>query len=573
MRQALEYSQSRERWKALVVALLVTLAAAALFGRAYHGQAIMLDDWAYYVENARVRQGLSWENLRWALSTDHMNLWQPATWASLMLDTNLLGDNAHGHHLVNILLHSANAGLLALAAMRLTGGIFRGGLAALFWAIHPLRVESVAWITERKDVLSGFFALLTILLYLRFTRRRSIVTYLAMLVCFCLGLMSKSILVSLPVILMMLDVWPLKRWDPFSKPAAWRGVILEKLPLLAAGLLTAKLTLWAGQTGLTSMKSLEEFSILTRITNVIVCYPIYLWRQIWPVDLALFYQHPIHWPTWRILIGSAAMIGVTGGVTLLYLRGRPWWLAAWGWMAIGLIPVSGLFQSGDQSMADRFTYYPAMGLFIAAAMELPRNWRWPAAGAVAAAAAALAILCHIQLGYWRDSRRLFEHSLSIDNTAWMIHHNHGALLLREKQHEQALAHFNAALELWPQYADAHWSKARTLVEMRRYADAITHYQYAISCNPKLILAYIGLSHLLSEQGEVERAIGILQNGAKVNPDNAMIFNNLGAALAKAGRIQEAAGALERSLQLDPTNQIARFNLDRARNALRQEGRK
>ena len=405
-----------------VICVALVLLTLVVFWQTLDFSFVDLDDRAFVGSNPYVQQGLNWGSIRWALTSATSGNWQPAVWLSYMLDYQVNGLDPQVFHLTNVALHVANTLLLFGILLSLTGLPWRSAFVAALFAIHPLHVESVAWVAERKDVLSTLFWLLTIWAYVRYVRGQNTARYIVVIAVFALGLMAKPMLVSLPIVLLLMDFWPLRR---MAGKVRLRNLIIEKLPMLVLAAFSCGLTMWAQATG-GAVQSLNDYPVGVRLANAGVAYVGYLAKMVWPRGLAVFYPHPGNTlPTWQVA-GSYALLTALTALALLWARRRPYLLVGWLWYVISLIPVIGIVQVGAQAMADRYTYVPLIGIFIAVAwlvadlVGAPRR-----VGLVAAAArtglavvavsiiAALAVAAHSQVGHWRDTKTLFRHALRV----------------------------------------------------------------------------------------------------------------------------------------------------------------
>ncbi|MBW2541032.1 MAG: tetratricopeptide repeat protein [Deltaproteobacteria bacterium] len=525
----------------LVIGLCLLLAAAtfASYGPLRDAAFVNFDDQEYVYENAHVVSGLTWENVRWAFATTQMGNWNPLTWLSHMLDCELFGLNARGHHLTNLLLHVANTLLLFLILLRATRSHWRSGFVAALFALHPLHVESVAWVSERKDVLSTFFWMLTVGSYLRFVRVPSARSYLPVGLFFALGLMAKPMLVTLPFSLLLLDFWPLRRIEIERSSAAagtaWRQLLTlvrEKLPLFVLSGIASAIALWAQQ-GSGAVRSLDAWPLGIRIANAAVVYVEYIAKMFWPTQLAIYYPHPGFPPVWKLALSVAALVAIS----LFALRAasrRPALTVGWLWYLGTLLPVIGLVQIGSQAMADRYTYVPLIGLFIALAWAIPESavrgrQRQLALGAGAAAVLALfSLLTWQQVGYWRGGIRLFERALEVTQN-------------------NSLAHFSLGLALGHE---------------GRFAEALTHHEAALRIDPNHEEALYEIGILFERLGRTEDAIRAYSEAIRMHPHHVRARNNLAAIFARAGRLDEAIFQLREALRVDPANQQVRRNLEK-----------
>ena len=564
---------------------------------------INLDDRSYVLENPHVLRGLTSDGLRWAFSAFHRANWHPLTWMSHMLDGELFGADPAGHHLTNVVLHAVNAVLLFLALRMMTGSLWACAAVATLFAFHPLRVESVAWVSERKDVLSGLFFMLTLLAYAWYVRRPGFVRYLAVFFALALGLMSKPMLVTLPCVLLLLDIWPLRRWR-----------VLEKLPLLALALASCAVTVLAQQRGL-AVQTLESIPLHARLANALVAYFLYLWKTIWPLNLAIFYPHPSLIPGegFSKLIGPAIASGLLlASITLLALRQRshrPYLLVGWLWYLGMLVPVIGLVQVGSQALADRYAYLPLVGIYIAIAWLL-RDWASHQARrqqALALVAAAVVLACMTaswrQAGTWRTSTHVHQHAIEVTKNNYFAHSNLGLVLRGQSELTRAVEHLESAvrikpdfafahtnlgvayelegelgraaaaheraIEIKPDYAKAHVNLAVALLKMGNLDQAETHLRRAIRTQPNYALAHMNLGVVLEKQGKLEQAIAAYRRAIRLAPTDVKAHSNLGVALVRLGRLDEAVAEFERALSLNPEYATAHNNLGVA---LRRQGK-
>jgi tetratricopeptide (TPR) repeat protein len=532
-----------------------------------HHEFINFDDPQYVVENRLVREGLTWAGVAWAFTTGYAGNWHPLTWLSHMLDVQLFGLDAGAHHLTSVLLHVANTLLLFGLLYRMTGALLRSAFVAALFAVHPLHVESVAWVAERKDVLSTLFFMLTLHAYAAYTRRRRPAGYALVLGLFALGLMAKPMLVTVPFVLLLLDYWPLAR----ARSATRRGLVLEKLPLIALAVASSVVTLVVQQRG-GAVKGLDVLPLGRRLANAVVAYAAYLGKTVWPAHLAAIYPYPASLP-WGWVAG--ATFGIIG-VSVLALRAArryPYLPVGWLWYLGTLVPVIGLVQVGGQPTADRYTYIPLVGVFILAAWGtadlVARRPQWRLA--VAAAAGMLVVGCAAvarrQVQYWRGSIALWEHAISVTRENYRAENNLGLLLSREGRPAEAIPHFVEALRIKPDFAEAHNNLGFALADQGRTREAIAHYTEAVRLIPAYVEAHNNLGVALSGEGRNDEAIREFQEALRLDPALAVSHNNLGAALAKQGRLEEAVRHFSEALRLDPDYADARRNLALAHNGL------
>jgi hypothetical protein len=527
----------REVWLTIGICLLLTATTAASYGPLRHAAFINFDDQEYVYENAHVVSGLSWENVAWAFTTAKMGNWNPLTWLSHMLDCEFFGLDARGHHFTNLLLHIASTVLLFLILLQATRSRWRSGFVAALFALHPLHVESVAWVSERKDVLSTFFWMLAVGSYFRFARTPSIRTYLPVCLFFALGLMTKPMLVTLPFVLLLLDFWPLRRIE-FGKKLATASaarqrlvaLVWEKAPLLALSGLASVIAFWA-QKSSGAVRSLEAWPLDIRIANAAVVYVQYIAKMFWPADLAIYYPHPGFPSVAQLAVSTALLIAVS--LFVLRVAGRrPAVAVGWLWYLGTLLPVIGLVQIGSQAMADRYTYVPLIGLFIMLAWAIPaaaarRHHLGIAAGVCAMGALAVfSQLTWKQVEYWRGSIPLFEHALDVTQNNSVAHFNLGLALGHEERIAEAMAHHEEVLRINPNHEDALYEIGILLERSGKADAAILAYAEAVQMHPDHVRAHNNLAALYSRAGRLEDAAFHLREALRVDPDDPRVRNNL-----------------------------------------------
>lgn len=485
----------REYRTNIFIGIILVVITLAVFGQVINHEFTTYDDDVYVTENPVVQYGLSRVGLMWAATQFHASNWHPLTWLSHMTDVELFGLDAGKHHATSLLFHTANAILLFLVLVKLTGLPWRSGFVAALFAIHPLHVESVAWVAERKDVLSAFFMFLTTLAYMRYAERPDTRRQLVVMVLFGLGLMAKPMLVTLPLVLLLLDFWPLRRLRESKSPEdriRLFDLFWEKLPLFGMSAMSCMLTMKA-QTAGGAVTSVEFLPLSIRLSNAVVAYMGYILKMFWPVNLAMMYPHPeANIPGWQI-IGSAASLLIISLLAAVYAKRRPYLAVGWLWFVITLIPVIGLVQVGDQAMADRYTYIPLIGLFIMAAWGLPELLGKRAKYLAVPAVVALALLmagARTQAGYWSDSRTLYEHALRVTSNNYVAHVKLGVILARDGQHEQAIRQYEKALEIRPDGIQALNNLAVMYYEIGEYQRAWEYVdlceEYGHAVNPRLL---------------------------------------------------------------------------------------
>jgi tetratricopeptide (TPR) repeat protein len=599
----------------LLVSLFLVVASFVVYGSVARHDFVNFDDDDYVYENPEVRRGLTQEGFLWAFRSIRENNWHPLTWLSHMVDVHLFGLNAGAHHVVNLLLHILNSLLLYRVLRGMTGAVWRSGMVAALFALHPLHVESVAWVSERKDVLSTLFFMLTLWAYGRYATRPSWFRYVPVFLLLGLGLMAKPMLVTLPFVLLLLDFWPLERFHPWKRmtaaatesvPDEGKGrqgttglrLILEKLPLFGLVAASSAVTFVAQKEG-GAMRLTDVVPVGDRISNALVSYVVYIGKMLWPTRLAVFYPYneALPWTLW--MSAAIALVGISVMVVWASRRWR-YLFVGWFWYLGILVPVIGLVQVGSQSMADRYTYVPLIGLFVMAV--------WGAADIAAgsrrgrtilsASAGILLLSCMVgtwfQVGHWRNSRTLFEHALKVTEDNEVAHNNLGNALEREGSLDEAIAHYQEALRIDPEFAPAHNNLGivfarkgdpdravahlravlrthpgfapgynnlgKVLADQGKWEEAIALYREALRIHPQFVEAHNNLGIALDEQGNGEQAIAHYQTALRIKPDHAEAHNNLGMALADQGKDDEAIAHYEQALRLKPDLADAHYNL-------------
>ena len=582
-----ETSDNFRRRQAIVPGLLLFLAAFGLFLPALRNGFVNYDDPDYVTANPQVQHGVSWDGIRWAFRTNHAGNWHPLTWLSHMADCQLFGLRPPGHHFTSVLLHAISAWLLFLVFRRMTGATWRSLMVAALFGLHPLHVESVAWVSERKDVLSTLFWMLTLGAYVKWAERKSGdgLYYALALVFLGLGLMSKAMLVSVPFALLILDYWPLRRFEanerlvdklrlpdatprqaPHLKAASVAArLVVEKIPFFAIaaadGLVTLIVQRQAG-----AMGDSVGIPLATRVENALISCCRYLGKLFYPEKLAVFYPYPEAWPLAQAAAAAALLLGITVFAAAVRRR-HPYLLAGWIWYLATLAPVIGLVQAGSQSMADRYTYVPSIGIFVAVVWgvhALTARWRRQAIilGAVAAAVlASCTFLTHRQIAYWATSESLFRHALAVTKDNWLAHDNLGNALSKDPgRQREAIAEYEAALRIRPDSAEARNNLGIALAQTGDAADALAQYEEALRLKPNDSEAHYNLGNALRRAGRLPDAIAQYEETLRLNPDSSTAHNNLGSVLLEAGRPGEAIPEYQEALRLKPDLFEARNNL-------------
>lgn len=563
---------------------------------------VFFDDQRYVAANAHVRQGLTWGNVKWALTATEAGFWHPLTWLSLMADYELYGLRPGGYHGTNVLLHIGNTLLLFFLLGRMTGALWRSALVAALFALHPLHVESVAWIAERKDVLCALFWMLTLAAYAWYAARPAARRYLAVLALFVLGMMAKPMLVSLPLVLLLLDYWPLGRWQELRDI---RLLVCEKLPLFAIAVLVGLATYYA-ENKFGALPSTEVYPWGLRVANALVSYAAYLVKTVWPVDLTVFYPYMIHLSAGKVTLAASLLIA-TSVLVVRQAKTYPYLVTGWCWYLIVLLPVSGLIQVGHHALADRYTYLPLIGIFIAAVWggyDFSKQWRrllFPFAGGILLL---LLVLAGAQVRIWQNSQTLFEHAVAVTKDNYVAHNNLGLYLLEQGRLEEAARHFSEALRIKPAGVKFLLNMGITLCRQKKYAAALPYFQEAIRLKPdhadsylRLAAAYLSLGKdqeaaenyaralrlepqnapaetnlamLLIRAGKYEAALLLLNKAIEHQPELADAHNNLGFVYAQMGRKERAVAAFKAALKISPQRADIKNNLDILSRGIRQE---
>jgi Tfp pilus assembly protein PilF len=537
----------------LFTCLLIGLAILVVYSQAFDYGFVSFDDGTYVSQNPMIKGGLSFESVAWAFTTFYASNWHPLTWISYMLDVELFGLNAGAEHAINVFLHLGSSILLVLALERMTKQWWRCALVAGIFALHPLHVESVAWIAERKDVLSTFFQMLTLWLYVRYTEDSKPVRYFLVLAAFALSLLSKPMAVTLPFALILLDVWPLRR----------RRSLWEKVPLFAMSAAASILTLFA-QRSKQPLVALTRLSFADRVASAVVAYVRYIEKAFWPVNLAVLY--PIQKPTLPGVVAAALiLIAITAAGVMLFRR-RPYVLVGWLWFAGMLVPVIGLVQVGFQSIADRYTYVPLVGLSIALIWSVSDTvdsrpmLRQLAAAAAALVLIAFSVAAYRQTQYWKNSITLFRHAVAVTSGNYIIHNNLGVELQGAGRLDEAAAQYRLAVAAAPEYKEALNNLGAIVAYRGNKAEAIALHRRAVAADPDFANARINLGHELMETGQTQEAFVELTQALRLEPDSARGHAYMGAVLMNLGNPEQARQHLQDSLRLAPGNADAHSNL-------------
>jgi protein O-mannosyl-transferase len=599
--------------KRILSLLMLALSIFVVYWQSTGHDFVNFDDQYYVFENSRVRSGLSWSNLSWAFTTLTLANWHPLTWLSHMLDVQLFGLNPYGHHLMNICFHTVNSLLLFLLLWRSTGSWYRSIFVAALFGLHPLHVESVAWVSERKDLLSTLFMLIVMLLYSSHAQRPRLRTYLLALSAFAIGLMAKPMIMTLPFVLLLWDVWPLHRLarSRFNgksflacAPRSFMYLLGEKLPFFALSFLSLIITFYAQHHG-GAVSSFTSVPPAFRIVNALVSYLKYIINTFWPQDLAVIYPLPQNLPLLPALGAGIVLLGITF-CALFAARRAPYLITGWLWYLGTLVPVIGLIQVGGQSMADRYTYIPLIGLFVMAAWgvySLAERFCLPLKAVQGAALLSLALFSLSswkQIAYWQNGITLFQHAAMVvpgNHAAYRLLGNAlayresldaaarsyaaalrirpddeetymdwGLNLARIKRFDEAAERMAVAVRLRPDWAPYRHDMGLVLVEMGRYDEAVAQYREAIRLSPGNLEAQYDLAMALAMKGDLEEAVTWLQRVLAATPDNAEAHYNLAIAMIKMGIRSEGTRHFSEALRIRPDMEEARRGLEAIKKA-------
>ncbi len=542
------------------ICLWLALVTLLVYVPVFHAQFIGYDDPDYVTANPHVLSGITLANLRWAFVTSHAGNWHPVTWISLMLNSQYFGSSAGAFHAVNLLLHVANTLLLFLWLYGATGAKWRGALVAALFALHPLHVESVAWISERKDVLSALFWILALIVYTDYAKTDRISRYFFALLLFAIGLMAKPMLVSLPFVLLLLDYWPLER---FAERRTFR-LLTEKLPFLAFSIASSAATLFAQQR-VHAIAPLDLAPIFVRAQNTTLAYIGYIGKLFWPSGLAVFYPYNRH-PSLLLAFLSLAALVIVSAVAILIRRHKPYVFTGWFWFLITLVPVIGIVQVGLQSMADRYTYIPFIGLFIILAWggwDALNRLRIPTFVQALAASIALVLcagLTRAQLRYWHDSIAVFQHAVNLTVGDGAAAANLGYALAEQGQHDKAIAYYKAVLRSHPRGDATVWNNlGASLAATGKLEEAIDAFQNAVKLDPSMGDAHENLGLALARKGRLQESLIHFRDAARLEPENVKVHNTYAVMLGAAGRIDEAMQEFQIALRMAPDSAATHAN--------------
>jgi Flp pilus assembly protein TadD len=558
-----------------LVCLFLVITTLAVYWQVRDYEFIGYDDVLYVTRNPHLQTGLSLEGITWAFTSKRAGNWHPLTWLSHMLDIQIYGMDPGRHHLTNVLFHIGNTLLLFLIFRRMTGALWRSAFIAALFALHPLHVESVVWVAERKDVLSTFFWMLTMGAYVWYVERRGFLRYLLVLLFFILGLMAKPMLVTLPFVLLLIDYWPLNRFQ-FGQSSGGGSkkqrslalrLVWEKIPLLALAAASSVVTLIVQQTW-GAVSSFSAYPLNIRLANAMVSYVGYIGKMVWPSNLAVLYPHPGSLPAWQIA-GACLFLVFTSFAVIRAVRRQPWFAVGWLWFIGTLIPVIGLVQVGSQAMADRYTYVPLIGIFIIVAWGLPElvsGWRYRKVAISTMAVACLSILMAttwLQVRHWKNSIVLFERALAVTDNNYVLHNNLGVAFFLQRKVGKAIDQFREAMKINPGFVDAPINVAIALANKGKMDEAIGYFSEALKINPDSDKAHINLGVALEKLGRTADAIHHYSEALRINPEFDEAHNNLGVALASQEKFDEAIDHYFEALRINPRSAEVHNNLGSA----------
>ncbi|MGO9147156.1 MAG: tetratricopeptide repeat protein [Desulfomonilia bacterium] len=568
-------------WIKSIIVIIIAACVFAVYWQVNGFNFINFDDPVYITTNKDIRHGLTIDGLKFAFICVYASNWHPLTWISHMLDVEMFGLNPGMHHLTNVLLHILNSILLFLVFERMTGALWRSAVVAALFALHPIHVESVVWISERKDVLSTFFWMLTMLAYHWYVMNKTISRYLLVALLFGLGLMAKPMLVTLPFVLLLLDFWPLRRnelsfrltsTDSLHEQNMWPHInlhgavplILEKTPLIVMAVIAGSETFYAQWVG-GAVNSLGQVPLAMRVQNAITSYVAYLWKMIWPMHLAVFYPYPWHF---NIAVVASCLIFLTIVTFTVIIVGKrmPYLATGWLWYLGTLVPVIGIIKVGSQAMADRYTYIPLIGIFVMVVWGLRDIFsRW-SYGKVALGSLALIILAlltwatSIQVATWKNSEILFSHALAVTKDNYLAHDNLGVALFDRGDVDGAIKHYRESIRLRRNYVNAQCNLGVALAKKKQYAEAFTHYRECLRIKPGYSEAYYNMGVALADLGRKDEAVKQYTEVLKNYPRHENAHRNLGLLLAEKGNFDEAIAHYYKALDANPDNVGTRINL-------------
>ncbi len=561
-----------EKHREIIVCLFLVIAILIAYLQVKNHAFLNYDDVGYVTENSHVQSGLNLKNIFWAFSSTSSGIWHPLTWLSHMLDCQIYGMKSGWHHITNLLFHTANTLILFIIFRKMTSKLWQSAFIAIMFALHPIHVESVAWVSERKDVLSTFFWILTIWSYVKYVEYPRISRYMLVILFFILGLMSKPMLVTLPFVLLLLDYWPLGRFrfgysdncNKSQKILSTMSIILEKIPFLFFSAALSVVAIFT-QNKEGALAPLDVYSLKVRIANALVSYINYIGKMLWPSKLAILYPHQVNLPWWKVTVASL-LLALISFLVIIAIRKKPYIIVGWLWYIGTLIPVIGLVQIGGQSMADRYTYIPLIGLFIIIGWgtpELVARWRYRKILLFTTSTIVILILMTItwkQVKHWKNNITLFENTLKVTSNNFKIHTNLGTALYNQGKVNEATIHLLEALRINPDYALTHSTLGVAFHSQGKIDKAIYHYSEALRIKSDDPLTHYNLGIVLHRQGKIDKAIYHYSEVLRIKPDFEKAHNNLGVALLSKGDQHGAIYHFREAVRIKPDYIEAKNNL-------------
>ena len=548
--------------KKLIIYIVLAAAVLAVYWQVHQFDFVNIDDNIYVTENYHIKSGITLASIRWAFGNRYGDLWNPLVWLSLMADYELYGLNAGGYHVTNLIFHILSTLLLFWLFHRMTGALWKSAFVAAFFALHPLHVESVAWVSERKDVLSAFFWMLTLCIYVVYTEKQSIQRYLLVVFSFVLALLSKPMVVTLPLIMILLDYWPLKRFENqnrLSDTIVWQ--LKEKLPLMVLSAVFAVITIIAQQK---SYDPEASFALTARLINVPVTFVTYLIKTFRPYDLAVIYPFSSHIPAWQTA-GALLLIAAVTAAVIVTAKRLPYLFVGWFWYTIIVAPVIGTVQVGNQAMADRYTYLPLIGIGIMLAWGVPRLLQKKITSKMILLPAAIGFLAFLtlltwqQCGYWTDSKKLCQHTIRVTKDNYVAHINLGSVLFDEGKYEEAIRHFNEVIRIRPGLILSYNKRGLAYARLGQYQKAFEDLNYVIRLKPDYADAFNSRALINHELKRHREAIEDLTEAVRLKPDHAEAYNNRGNIYLGLGQHQKAVENLSKAIALKPDNPAIYYN--------------
>ncbi len=564
-----KHSVLYNRRQEIIICLFLIAATLAVYWQTTNHEFINYDDGLYVTENLHVKAGLTLESVKWAFTTFHASNWHPLTWISHMLDIELYGLNPTGHHWTSLQIHLTNTLLLFIILQYMTGAIWQSAFVAALFALHPLHVESVAWVAERKDVLSTFFGMLTISAYIMYVRKKNLLRYIFVFIFLSLGLMAKPMLVTLPFVLLLLDFWPLKRLKLTLNQASGQTsnlllLIREKIPLLAPVVISSILTLIAQQS--VALKTLETFPLQTRIANAFISYASYIGKAIWPLNLSVFYPHQGGFISIWYSSASVLIIAVSIFIAVNTLKKYPYITVGLFWFLLTLLPVIGIIQVGNQAMADRYTYIPLTGTFIIFAwggsdlLKKLTHRKVVSALIAITVLSALTMISFLQTTHWKNSITLFENAVKVTENNWLAHNNLGIALFNERKLDKAIYHYKEALNIKPDTVEAIKNLGIAMSEKGNFKEAAQYFSKTLVINPEDWDAHYKLGRILVKKEKINEAMSHFAEVIRINPGYAPAYNEIGIILTGKGKLQKSNDFFLKAIQLESDYKEARNNL-------------